>query len=435
MKSIQVGIIGLSSKPDAWATLAHFPYLHANPNYNIAALCNSTLAKANESIISHALPSTTKAYASPSELAADPDIDLIVVSTRVDTHYDVARPALLAGKDVFIEWPLAGSTVEARELLALTQSSSRRTMIGLQGRVSPTILKIASLISSNALGAIHSVNIHAMSGVWQNDLTSVRYAHFLNRAVGGNLLTIYGIHIIDSVCAAVGELEPSSVTSLLANLRPKMHLLNPDGTASPEVVEKDTPDQILLQGRLQRPSPAPQAVFSLHIRAGARANYSQPPAKTNGVHTPTTTTTTTTSSPPGATWLIYGETAELRVEFSSASPQIGQARSMKLYTFATGEVSEIAIDEEDARLGEVGKGMKWTDLPTQGQNIGRLYAAYAAEVRRAEETGRGEEEEKEKEEGRIKYPGWELALKRQELIDVIFARDDARRENEVVEHT
>ncbi len=412
MKPIRVGIIGLSSKPSAWATLAHFPYLSCSPNYTIVALCNSSVDNAKQAITVHCLPSTTKAYASASELAADPTVDLIVVSTRVDTHYAVTKPALLAGKNVFVEWPLAVSTTEARELLSLAQSSSCRAMIGLQGRVSPTILKIASLISSNALGVIHSVNIHAMSGVWQDNDTSARYAHFLDRAVGGNLLTIYGIHTLDSVCAAVGELDPDSVTPMLANLRPKMNLLNPDGTVSSEIVEKDTPDQILIQARLQRPPPAQQAVLSLHLRAGNPADYSA--ASTIGI----TTTTSLRSSPPRSTWLIYGTTAELRVVFSSASPQIGQARSMKLYTFATGEVSDIAIDDEDERFGVVGRGMKWTDLPTQGQNIGRLYAAYAAEVRREEGTGSGVVENGKG----FEYPGWELALKRQELVDEIYAK-------------
>ena len=40
------------------------------------------------------------------DLAADPDVQLVVCSIRVDKHYTVCKAALAAGKDVFSEWPL-----------------------------------------------------------------------------------------------------------------------------------------------------------------------------------------------------------------------------------------------------------------------------------------------------------------------------------------
>src|ERR1700733_14320499 len=284
MPPIRIGFIGLSSKPDCWATLAHIPYLRQSPHYEIVALCNSTPAKALESIAAHNLPPTTKAYASPPELAADASIDLIVICTRVDTHYTVALPTLLAGKAIFIEWPLATTTAQASELLSLAQTQNVRTIIGLQARVSPTLLKIREIVSSGRLGTIHSVNVHATSGVWQHDIASARYEHFLKRDVGGNLLTIYGIHILDAVFASIGELVPGSYTCAMGNLRPRMFVpeqspsSSSPSSSSPEPVsekleqvDKDTPDQILLIGRLDRGHASPPAMLSFHLRAGSRA--------------------------------------------------------------------------------------------------------------------------------------------------------------------
>lgn len=411
MPRIRIGFIGLSSKPDSWATLAHLPYLRRSPHYEIVALCNSTPEKAQQSIVAHNLPATTKAYASPAELAADPSIDLIVICTRVDSHHSVALPILLANSDssssskkaIFIEWPLAASTPEARQLLSLAQSKNIHTLIGLQARVSPTLRTIQTTIASGRLGTIHSVNVHATSGVWQHDLASARYEHFLKRAVGGNLLTIYGIHILDAVFAAVGELVPGSYCCAMANLRPNMYVPTPtphhadsaSSSSSPsttapglehELVEKDTPDQIVLIGRLARPLPSPPAMLSFHLRAGSRAHDT-----------------------PGAVWRIYGETAELVVEFASAGPQIGQARRIQLHRFAPVGDNKAAVAVEDihiyedegagAREGETGE-KEWTDLPVPGQNIGRLYEAYAA--------------------GR-EVPDWEVAVRRHELIDEFWA--------------
>jgi predicted dehydrogenase len=393
MPPIRIGFIGLSSKPDCWATLAHIPYLRRSPHYEIVALCNSTPAKALESIAAHSLPPTTKAYASPAELAADASIDLIVICTRVDTHYTVALPTLLAGKAVFIEWPLAATTAQARELLSLAHAQNVRTIIGLQARISPTLLKVREIVSSGRLGTIHSVNVHATSGVWQHDIASARYEHFLKRDVGGNLLTIYGIHILDAVFASVGELVPGSYNCGMGNLRPRM--LVPEQSSSPsspsspssttsspsepvseklEQVDKDTPDQILLIGRLDRGHASPPAMLSFHLRAGSRAKDT-----------------------PGATWRIYGEKAELVVEFASAGPQIGQAKNIQIHRFApatTAVAAKEAQEVEDVRVDEGGD--EWTTLPVPGQNIGRLYEAFA--------TG-GE------------VSGWDVAVRRHELID------------------
>ncbi|KIX04052.1 uncharacterized protein Z518_07605 [Rhinocladiella mackenziei CBS 650.93] len=361
MAPIRVGIVGLSSKPGAWATLAHLPRLGKSPNYEIVALCNSSLESTRAAIEAHNLPKSTKAYDSYEKLAADPDIDLYVVSTRADTHYAVAMPALKAGRNVYVEWPLAATTQQAKEMAALAKEKNLKTIIGLQGRMSPSVRKVKELIDTGALGEIHSVNYHGAIHVWQNNAASHRYFYFMDRKVGGNLLTIYGGHVLDSILYAVGELKPGSYTPMTANLRPRMRIMKEDGSLSEELYEKDTPDQILLQGRLDR---NPPAVFSFHLRAGDRFIGN-----------------------PGSTWRIYGTKGELAVEFASAGPQMAKAGSIQFSNSETGQIEDIVVDEG---------GKEWTDLPTQGQNIGRLYEAYA--------------------EGQS-YGDFDLAVKRHELID------------------
>ena len=361
MAPIRIGIVGLSATPSTWGMLAHLPRLLTSPNYTIVALCNSSVAAAQAAIKAYNLPPTTSAYSSYSDLADDADVDLYVVSTRADTHYTVALPALKAGKDVYVEWPLAATTGEAREMLQLAREKGCRTIVGLQGRASPSILKVKSLVDSGHLGDIHSVNFHGAINVWQNNAVGGKYFYFMDRKVGGNLLSIYGGHILDSMFFAVGELKDGSYTPMLGNLRREMHKTLEDGGLSEETYQKDTPDQIMLQGRLDR---SPPAVFSFHLRAGDRF-----------------------LGQPGSTWRIYGTKGELVVEFASAGPQIGQATSIKFSNAETGNVEDISVNEG---------GEEWTSLPTQGQNIGRLYEAFA------------------KGEG---YADWEVAVKRHELLD------------------
>lgn len=91
----------------AWGANAHLPSLLSSPHYEIVALCNSTVASANRSIAHHNLGPNVKAYGNPNDLAADPDIDLVLCSVEILRHYELLKPAVLAGKDIYVEWPLA----------------------------------------------------------------------------------------------------------------------------------------------------------------------------------------------------------------------------------------------------------------------------------------------------------------------------------------
>lgn len=59
----RVGIIGLSYK--GWARDGHFPYLKASPDYQIVAICNSSVKSSQEAIVTYNLPAKTKAYCDP----------------------------------------------------------------------------------------------------------------------------------------------------------------------------------------------------------------------------------------------------------------------------------------------------------------------------------------------------------------------------------
>lgn len=90
MAPIRVGIIGLSkSATTSWAGSAHWPYLIAsNSKYEIKALCNSSKESAQSAIDSFNLPSTTKAYGNPQDLANDPEVRLRRVA---DIHVNEIR--------------------------------------------------------------------------------------------------------------------------------------------------------------------------------------------------------------------------------------------------------------------------------------------------------------------------------------------------------
>ena len=191
---IRVGLIGLSqSAKTSWASQAHLPYLlseRGRQRYKIVALCNSSKEAAQRAISGYELSSDVKAYGSPEELAADPGIDLVVCSTRVDVHYDTIKPAVKAGKNVFVEWPLAENNTRATELANAAKESGSRTMVGLQGRVAPSVLKVKELVASGTIGKVVSSDVLAYTPGGGGDSISEGLAYFMDKKIGGNPVTI-----------------------------------------------------------------------------------------------------------------------------------------------------------------------------------------------------------------------------------------------------
>lgn len=193
MAPIRIGFIGLSAK-GSWAAGAHLPYLASTSRYAITALCNSSTDAARASIAAHSLPSTTKVYASPAELAADKDIDLVVVSVRVDKHYDAMVPVLKAGKDCFVEWPLASTHAQAEELVELAKQSSSRVMVGLQNQQVPAVQKLKQLIASDRLGRLLSVRVVANAMSLGGPSLPKGFEYTATIPVGGTMINIAGGH-------------------------------------------------------------------------------------------------------------------------------------------------------------------------------------------------------------------------------------------------
>src|SRR5450755_4084281 len=81
-------------------------------------------------------------------------VDAVVLSTPAATHYEMARRALLAGKDVFVEKPLALDAGEGAELFNLAARKGRILMVGHILRYHPAVRKLKALIGSGALGRI-----------------------------------------------------------------------------------------------------------------------------------------------------------------------------------------------------------------------------------------------------------------------------------------
>ena len=92
-----------------------------------------------------------------SALLKDPGIDACVIATPAALHFEMARLALEAGKDVFVEKPLALTVREGESLVALAERHRRILMVGHLLEYHPATEKLRELVARGELGKIQYV--------------------------------------------------------------------------------------------------------------------------------------------------------------------------------------------------------------------------------------------------------------------------------------
>ncbi|GIV04878.1 MAG: oxidoreductase [Fimbriimonadales bacterium] len=83
------------------------------------------------------------------------DVNAVAIATPAITHYEMTKRALLAGKDVFVEKPLALIAAQGRELVELARQRERILMVGHLLRYHPAVNHLKHLIDSGALGKLY----------------------------------------------------------------------------------------------------------------------------------------------------------------------------------------------------------------------------------------------------------------------------------------
>jgi UDP-2-acetamido-3-amino-2,3-dideoxy-glucuronate N-acetyltransferase len=87
----------------------------------------------------------------------DPAVDGVVIATPAECHYEMARKALLAGKDVYVEKPLTLHCEEAETLTTLAEGRRRILMVGHLLEFHPAITRLQKLIEEGELGRLEYI--------------------------------------------------------------------------------------------------------------------------------------------------------------------------------------------------------------------------------------------------------------------------------------
>lgn len=141
-------------------------------------------------------------HASYEALVADPDVDIIYISTPHPFHAENARLALDAGKHVLIEKPITLNAHEAREIVALAARKNLLVQEAMWTRFLPHMVRIREILAGGTLGDVHSLIVDHTQDL-PDDPT-----HRVNSlALGGGALLDLGIYPLSFASALFGRPE------------------------------------------------------------------------------------------------------------------------------------------------------------------------------------------------------------------------------------
>jgi predicted dehydrogenase len=105
------------------------------------------------------------------DIIHDPSIDIVLIVTPVNTHYQFAKEALANGKHVFIEKPLTNSVQSSAELCELAESKNLTLMVGHTFVYTSAVRKMKKILDSGEIGKIKYISSQRLNmGLYQKDI-------------------------------------------------------------------------------------------------------------------------------------------------------------------------------------------------------------------------------------------------------------------------
>jgi predicted dehydrogenase len=101
-------------------------------------------------------------FSEPDAILADHSIQGVLIGTPSPTHYQLAKQALLAGKDVFVEKPMTLNSADAEELVQLARDNQRVLMTGHLLLFQPAVRWIKEFLDAGKLGTLYSLHQERM---------------------------------------------------------------------------------------------------------------------------------------------------------------------------------------------------------------------------------------------------------------------------------
>lgn len=193
MLKVQTGLasFGMSGK------VFHAPLLHVHPQFNLKSVVERSR---NEASRTYPDIHTLRSF---DELLKDDNIELIIVNTPDNTHFDLALKALEAGKNVIVEKPFTQTIEQGEKLIELAEKKNLVLSVFQNRRWDGDFLTVREIIEKELLGRLVEFESHfdryrnfIQQGTWKEDPET-----------GTGTLFNLGSHMIDQALSLFGMPE------------------------------------------------------------------------------------------------------------------------------------------------------------------------------------------------------------------------------------
>jgi len=202
--NVRIGIIGAG----AVSEYHHVPGIRIDPRAELVAVCDPNEALLKQREHDWGPVRTTTDYG---KLAADSDVDAVIIATPNFTHREIALACIAAGKHVMCEKPLGLNFAESAEMYRAARDKGVRHMTAFTYRFAPSMRYVRHLVQTGQLGEPRHFRSQRFLDLPE---TSWGWRQYKKLAGAGDLfdMTIHRIDFaqdlmgpIKSVCGAVAQ--------------------------------------------------------------------------------------------------------------------------------------------------------------------------------------------------------------------------------------
>jgi len=142
--------------------------LNLDPRAAVCALCDPNSDRLER--VSKNFPAARK-FLDVESMLSGLELDAVVIATPIRTHHPLAKASLLAGKHVLVEKPMAASSKECEELIAIASLKGLTLMVSHTYLYSPAVRRIAEIIHGGEIGELKYINGQRLNlGLFQSDI-------------------------------------------------------------------------------------------------------------------------------------------------------------------------------------------------------------------------------------------------------------------------
>lgn len=174
----------------------HAPFIHTNPHFILKGI-----VERHEKRASKLYPGITE-YNSVNELLNDAEVELVIVNTPNNLHFEHAMLALKAGKHVLLEKPAAASSEEVKTLFTTAKKFNRHLMVYQNRRYDSGFLSTKEVIESGRLGQLIEVTFRMDRYKAAIGIKSFKET---KGVPAGGLVYDLGAHLLDNAIALFGR--------------------------------------------------------------------------------------------------------------------------------------------------------------------------------------------------------------------------------------